>query len=1360
MKSENKVNKRRISILLLSLLLLPCILLMTACSGNDSKNNEKHNITFIVDEEIYAKIETAGNEYIQLPTSPTKDGYTFVGWFFDNNTYKNELKANTYANTKLNSNVNVFAKFTYIENPILAGSISLDKTQLNMTIGETYSLLATILPNDATNKNITWSSSNQNVATVIDGKITAISVGQTTIKAQTSNNKFATCEVKVIDGSENVQVEVYIDNQKVNTLITNFAKSYKITAPTKPEDITVNPNSEKYFYGWFVDSNYQTPLTNDTVFTSNGKIYAKWINVYSNNFIYSVSKGKATITLFNNAQNLTVVVIPCYINSFPVETIGASSFINQTMLRNVIICNGIKTIEVGAFYGCNSMESISLSNTLETIESNAFENCEILKKISLPNSLHKIGANAFKNCTELNSVEFNNDGWWLTNNTDYVFEKSMNITNVNLNAQYLISTEVKKIWTNFKLYSINYHLDNGQLLSNAPHYFSEYTTVELVGAVKMGYTFYGYYLNNNFTSKKVEKIEKGTTSFEVYAKWNLITYKIEYNLNGGEVLGNNPITYNVEMGNLPLLKPQKDYYDFIGWYDGSALIKDINTQQCRNLSLTAKFTPTVYTVSYELNGGINSSVNPTTYTIETPTITLSPAQFENETVSRWYSEQTFGTRITTIPKGSHGNIKLYARAGYDDNEIFVIENNVLTGIKKAFVNEFKITKIIIPSNVINISSGVLNGYSTIEEITLPFVCRYFVSIFGRSSYQNSYYVNSLCDNGYIPESLKKVIITGGKSIGGYAFYGCRSLTSIKITNSVTSIGESAFSNCSSLTSISITNSVTSIGKSAFSNCSSLTSISIPNGVESIDFCTFEDCSGLTSIIIPNSVTSIGAGAFEDCSGLTSIIIPDSVTSIGRAAFSNCSSLTSISIPNGVESIDFYTFEDCSGLTSIIMPNSVTSIGGSAFSNCSSLTSISIPNSVTSIGESAFSNCYSLTSISIPNGVTCINKGTFYNCSGLTSITISDNVTSIDTTAFTNCEKIRCVFDNLIYIKTTTNNCYCLIGTINKTLTQADINENCKFIFDCAFSGCSDLTSIAIPNNVISIGTDAFYNCEEIKKVHISSLESWFNINFGNYFSNPLYYAHHLYLNGEELTEITILETITEIKNCVLNGASYITSITIPNSVTSIGDNAFYGCESLTSITIPDSVTSIGKSAFGRCSSLDFVAVGSGILCIGDFAFYDCDKLRKVYISSLETWFNIDFKNSSSNPLCYAGYLYLNGRVLTEVIIPNTINAIKNYALYNAVSIRSIVIPNSITSIGFQAFYNCSGLHSIIIPESVTSIGDNAFRNCFNLTIYCKATSIPTGWYPENFNSFYWYSETQPTKSGNYWHYVDGKVTIW
>ena len=108
--------KKKISFLLVALLLLPCIFMLSACGGNDNKSNnssqsQKYSITFIVDEEIYAKIETSGNEYIQLPTSPTKNGYTFDGWFLDKTTYQNELKANTYANTKLNSNINVFAKF-------------------------------------------------------------------------------------------------------------------------------------------------------------------------------------------------------------------------------------------------------------------------------------------------------------------------------------------------------------------------------------------------------------------------------------------------------------------------------------------------------------------------------------------------------------------------------------------------------------------------------------------------------------------------------------------------------------------------------------------------------------------------------------------------------------------------------------------------------------------------------------------------------------------------------------------------------------------------------------------------------------------------------------------------------------------------------------------------------------------------------------------------------------------------------------------------------------------------------------------------------------------------------------------------
>ena len=119
------------------------------------------------------------------------------------------------------------------------------------------------------------------------------------------------------------------------------------------------------------------------------------------------------------------------------------------------------------------------------------------------------------------------------------------------------------------------------------------------------------------------------------------------------------------------------------------------------------------------------------------------------------------------------------------------------------------------------------------------------------------------------------------SIGNYAFYGCRGLTSVTIGNSVTSIGDNAFYNCSGLTSVTIPNSVTSIGNYAFFNCSGLTSVAIPNSVTSIGGYAFKNCSGLTSVTIPNSVTSIGMQTFCGCRGLTSVTIPNSVTSIGE-----------------------------------------------------------------------------------------------------------------------------------------------------------------------------------------------------------------------------------------------------------------------------------------------------------------------------------------------------------------------------------------------------------------------------------------------------------------------------------------------
>ncbi len=252
------------------------------------------------------------------------------------------------------------------------------------------------------------------------------------------------------------------------------------------------------------------------------------------------------------------------------------------------------------------------------------------------------------------------------------------------------------------------------------------------------------------------------------------------------------------------------------------------------------------------------------------------------------------------------------------------------------------------------------------------------------------------------------------------------------------------------------------------------------------------------------------------------------------------------------------------------------------------------------------------------------------------------------------------------------------GVFNhSSLTSVTIPNSVTSIGGLAFYYCSGLTSVTIPNSVTSIGVWAFNGCSGLTSVNISDLEAWCKISFEGFDSNPLYFVHHLFLNG------------TEIKDLV-----------IPNSVTSIGDWAFNGCSGLTSVTIPNSVTSIGNGAFYYCSGLTSVTIPNSVTSIGDYAFYYCSGLTSVNISDLEAWCKISFGGSSSNPLSYANHLFLNG---TEI--------------------KDLVIPNSVTSIGDYAFYYCSGLTSVTIPNSVTSIGTYAFNFSNNEGKLVEITSL-------------------------------------
>ena len=285
-------------------------------------------------------------------------------------------------------------------------------------------------------------------------------------------------------------------------------------------------------------------------------------------------------------------------------------------------------------------------------------------------------------------------------------------------------------------------------------------------------------------------------------------------------------------------------------------------------------------------------------------------------------------------------------------------------------------------------------------------------------------------------------------------------------------------------------------------------------------------------------------------------------------------ITDLVIPGSVESIGGYTFEGCSGLTSITILEGVTSIGYSAFQNCSGLASIIIPDSVTSIGSSAFKNCSGLTSITIPDSVTSIGSSAFYGCSGLSSISIPFVGEKADGTGKVH---FGYIFGTDYYSNNKDN--------VPSSLKEAIIIGGTS-IGDYAFSGCSCLMSITIPDSVTSIGNYAFKDCSGLEEVHIIDLAAWCAIDF-DYSANPLSYAHNLYLNGELITDLVIPGSVESIEGYAFEGCSSLTSITILEGVTSIGYSAFEGCSGLTSITIPDSVTSIRRNAFNGCDALQF-----------------------------------------------------------------------------------------------------------------------------------------------------------------------------
>ncbi|MBR7177401.1 MAG: leucine-rich repeat domain-containing protein, partial [Clostridia bacterium] len=291
----------------------------------------------------------------------------------------------------------------------------------------------------------------------------------------------------------------------------------------------------------------------------------------------------------------------------------------------------------------------------------------------------------------------------------------------------------------------------------------------------------------------------------------------------------------------------------------------------------------------------------------------------------------------------------------------------------------------------------------------------------------------------------------------------------------------------------------------------------------------------------------------------------------------------------------------------------------------------------------------------------------------------------------------------------------------------------------AFGDCTSLTTVTFEGgSKLVIDSLAFCGCTSISRLHISDIASWCNIVFCSYDSNPLYYAEHLYLNGEEVTDLVIPEGVTSIGDMAFNHFDNLTSITIPSSVTSIGYYAFDGCKnltnvtfeegsqligignasfrhctSLTSINIPSSAMGIDYHAFQGCTSLTSITIPNSVICVGSDAFKGCTNLENITIEG-----SPQIGDGAFNDTAY--YNNTNNWDDDTLYIDNCLIAVNNK------EITSYVIKEGTTVIAGVAFRDCANLKSITIPNSVTGIGNYAFFGCSSLT--SVNFEDPNGWH--------------------------------
>ena len=1123
---------------------------------------------------------------------------------------------------------------------------------------------------------------------------------------------------------------------------------------------------------------------------------------------------------FNWCESLESITIPDSVTS-----IGEGAFCCCAKLTSITIPDGVKSIGNHAFAGCSALESITIPDSVLSIGYSAFEGCTALKNITIPGSVLSIGDNAFKECTALESATISEG---VKSIGDNAFYNCTNLVNVSLPDS---------------LTSISFNTFYGCNLQT----YDDGTA---------------YYLGNseNHYLVLVSVISKEITSFTIDDKTKFIWSSAFSECRVLESIEN---TQNILCIGSYAFEHCNNLKTFTIPY-GVTTIEDGTFFCCTNMQ-TITIPETVTSIGQSAFEGCNN--------LKSISIPNGVTSIGNKA---FYECKKLENII--IPDGVTF-IRYYTFYGCESLEWVSLPESVYYIDQFAFKNCSSLKSIIIPSAVTKIAiaaflhcdalttvyyGGTEEGWSTISiegnNGCLNGVRKYY---FSQTEPEKDGYFWHFDTDGVTPVSwgnepnysygLEYSLNSDGK---GYTVVGIGDcidkdliIPSTYKGLPVNAIGENAFNGNTDITYVLIDRAVTSIGQGAFNLCSSLinvyyngtkeewetlcSSIGVSNdylidakvyyfsqtqpeegffwhfdtdgktpvswGVESdysvgLKYSLNTDEKGYTvvgigycedtDLVIPATyrglpVTAIGSNAFESVRSFKSVSIPASVTTIGEKAFAHC----------GVTSVTFAT------------NSQLTTVDRYAFFSSSSLQSIALPDGVTTIGEAAFNGCNNITSISIPDSIT----------------TIENRALDFNSSAFT-------VYNNAKYLGNSTNPYLVLVRAIDTSITTYNIHTDAKLIYAFAFTDCTLLTSVTIPDSVTIIGNSVFYKCDALESLIIGSgvtsigdgiiyyesydaklksvyyggsAEEWNTIAIGKYNGNltdatRYYYSATAPLEDgsfwhyyEGVPTVWTYTTVTfdlnaEADSDTLESAKYYYSASCTLPTLERPGYVFKGWTLDNSVETPviftDAVWQITDD------TVAFTAVWEADSQMTGFTF----TTKAVVVGG-----------GTQNSCTITGYTGSGG----DVVIPNGVTTIGNGIFQFNNSITSVVIPDSVTTIGDNAFDQCESLktvtfgtnsqlttiggsafsfcpniESISISDSVTSIGKNAFYYCNSLsTVYYGGTAEEwadisidsTGNDKLTSATVYYYSETEPALNedetaydGNYWHFVEGEIVIW